>query len=164
MRIVRSIEQLTVEGSQIPVLGERGMTGEWARVQSSDYFIAQSERQTECHWRAISCGVGEKWARPASCLAPSATLAFSLGKPRGVKPDPAFQPRWATHPKVLRLTQPSRLVFILKTAVAAGNSAENAGFVSLSPSFVGQSFVHSPLVTLGNHTILDSRSYNWPCP
>ncbi len=50
MRIVRSIEQLTVEGSQIPVLGERGMTGEWARVQSSDYFIAQSERQTECHW------------------------------------------------------------------------------------------------------------------
>jgi hypothetical protein len=29
---------------------------------------------------------------------------------------------------------------------------------------LGNPFVHSLLVTLGNHTVPDVQTYNWPCP
>src|SRR5437588_8961726 len=33
-----------------------------------------------------------------------------------------------------------------------------------SPGSLGNPFVHSLLVTLGNHAVRDVRTYNWPCP
>src|ERR1700720_188159 len=35
---------------------------------------------------------------------------------------------------------------------------------ALPLSSLGNPFVHSLLVTLGNHAVHDVRTYNWPCP
>src|SRR6202035_6103524 len=39
-----------------------------------------------------------------------------------------------------------------------------SGPTSLSRYSLGNPFVHSLLVTLGNHAVHRVRSYNWPCP
>src|ERR1700739_1402526 len=62
---------------------------------------------------------------------------------------------------------------LILTCISVGRGDERIPFLSahggnplraVTPRFLRNPFVHSLLVTLGNHAVHDFQTYNWPCP